>query len=326
MYPKIWLLYLIFPGRFGAVLSGVLILALMVLAFIVATDVRSVFSSGALFFCAITAYIVPVFSYINRISVQAVTDLRELLDMPGEELQRIQRSISHQSLWWNLGVTGLGLAGGFLHLYLIESSQGTSLAQELSRPNELMGDLGALIVWLVMTVTIFSLTQNAIRIGKLARELRPINLFRIDRLLPFARVAIGSSLALIGSFALYPLLFIDQDISIWTALPGLVATAVPMVIMLLLPMWPAHRLIKACKAEQLARLNTQLNEMSQGGVADQSRLTEINRVLDYRQHLQRVPDWPIDIGAVSRLILYLIIPPATWVGAALIENAVDAVL
>ena len=326
MNPKIWLLYLILPGRFGAVLSGVLILAVMVLAFIVVTDVRSVFSSGALFFCAITAYIVPVFSYINRISVQAVDDLRALLDMPGEEVQRVRRSISHQSLGWNLLVTGLGLAGGFLHLYLIESGKGTSIAQELSSPRELMGDLGALIVWVVMTVTIFSLTQNAIRIGKLARKLRPINLFRIDKLLPFARVAIGSSLAVIGSFALYPLLFIDQDITIWTAVPGLISTAIPMVIMLLLPMWPAHKRIKTSKAEQLLRCNTQLDEALHHSVAEQSRLAEINHLLDHRQHLQRVPDWPIDIGAVSRLILYLIIPPVTWVGAALIENAVDALL
>jgi len=98
------------------------------------------------------------------------------------------------------------------------------------------------------------------------------------------------------------------------------------VIMLLLPMWPAHKLIKASKAEQLLRCNTQLDEMMRESMAEPSRLAEINNLLDHRQHLQRVPDWPIDIGAVSRLILYLIIPPVTWVGAALIENAVDALL
>jgi hypothetical protein len=42
--------------------------------------------------------------------------------------------------------------------------------------------------------------------------------------------------------------------------------------------------------------------------------------------VQRVSDWPLDIGALSQLAFYLIIPPLTWVGAALIENVVDALL
>jgi hypothetical protein len=40
----------------------------------------------------------------------------------------------------------------------------------------------------------------------------------------------------------------------------------------------------------------------------------------------QVPEWPFDIGLLARLLLYLILPPLTWVGAALIENLVDSVL
>jgi hypothetical protein len=141
-------------------------------------------------------------------------------------------------------------------------------------------------------------------------------------------VAVSSSLALIGSLALYPLLSIDESISVLTALPGLVSTVVPMIAILLLPMWPVHKLIKTKKAQEISRLNAQLDslESSAGQLLDHSRIEKINNLLDHRQHVQRVSDWPLDIGALSQLAFYLIIPPLTWVGAALIENIVDALL
>ena len=328
MRPKIWILYLILPGRFGLIFTGLLIFALLTVIFVAMGDVRTLFTSGALFFCAMPAYIVPVFGYINRISVQAVADLHDSLDMPQEEFLEFQRALSHRSLAWNILLTGAGLAGGVLHLLIIEGGRGISLAYGLSHLVESTGDLGALIVWVAMTITIVSLVQNGIRIGRLARRLPSINLFRTDRLLPFARVAVSSHLALIGSLALFPLLSIDENISVLTALPGLVATVVPMIAMMLLPMWPAHKLIKMKKAQEISQLDAQLDSLENSPELplDPDRLDKINKVLDYRQHMRRVSDWPLDLGALSQLGFYLIIPPLTWVGAALIENIVDALL
>ena len=291
MHPKIWLLYLTLPGRFGLILSGVLIFALMAVAFLAVGDMRALYSSGALFFCAMCAYIVPVFSYINRISVKAVDSLRALLNMPEAEFLQFRQSISHQTPGWNLLARALGLTGGFLHLGFIYSGRGTSFSEEISSSIDFINDVGALLVWLVMTVTVFSLVQNAIRIGRLAHRLLPINLFR-------------------------------------TALPGIIATFIPMLAMLLLPMWPAHKLLKARKAEEIRLINVSLDGLrsEQELYTDRERLQAINSLLDHRAHLQSVPDWPIDVGSIGRLAFYLIIPPLTWVGAALIENLVDVIL
>jgi len=328
MPPKIWLLYLILPGRFGLLLTALVIFAVLAALLGVTDSNGAFFSSGALFFSAMPAYIIPVFSYINRISLRAVEDLRDFLDMPEEEFQAFKSAISHKSLVWNLLVTGLGLVGGMLHLLYIRGDQLVGASHGLMRPAELLDDLGTLVVWVVMTITIFSLVENAVRIGRLAQRLQPINLFRTDRLLPFARVAVTSCLLLIGSFALYPLLSIDEGISVLTLLPGIVATVVPMIFMLMLPIWPAHRLIKTSKALELAHINSGLDDLQhrQGVLPDHARVDALNRLLEHRQHIQRVPDWPLDVGVVSRLAFYLIIPPLTWIGAALIENAVDALL
>lgn len=326
--PKIWLLYLALPGRFGLIFTGVLIFVAMAVAFLAVGDMRTLYTSGALFFCAMCAYIVPVFCYINRISVRAVDALRAVLDMPEAEFLEFRQSISQQSLGWNLFVTAWGLAGGFFHLALIDSGRGTSFIEEVSSSVDFISDIGALLVWLVMTVTIWSLVQNAIRIGRLGHRLLPINLFRTEQLVPFAWVAISSCLSLIGSLALFPLLFIDRDTSLLTVLPGIIPIFIPMLAMLLLPMWPAHKLLKARKSEEIRLINASLDDLrsEEELYPDRERLQAINSLLDHRAHLQNVSDWPIDVGSISRLAFYLIIPPLTWVGAALIENLVDVIL
>ena len=127
---------------------------------------------------------------------------------------------------------------------------------------------------------------------------------------------------------MFPLLFIDHGTSLLTVLPGIIPTFIPMLAMLLLPMWPAHKLLKARKAEEVRRINSSLDGLrsEEELYTDRERLEAINNLLDHRAHVQGVPDWPSDVGSVSRLAFYLIIPPLTWVGAALIENLVDVIL
>jgi hypothetical protein len=88
--------------------------------------------------------------------------------------------------------------------------------------------------------------------------------------------------------------------------------------------WHVHQAIRTRKAGELAAIDewvAALGDTRPGGREEQIRA--YNELLDFRDHIQRVPDWPVDVGAVSRLLLYLIIPPLTWVGAALIEHVVD---
>jgi hypothetical protein len=59
---------------------------------------------------------------------------------------------------------------------------------------------------------------------------------------------------------------------------------------------------------------------------DAGELDAVNRLLLYRREVQQVSEWPFDMLALTRLGLYLILPPLTWVAAALIENMVDKLL
>ena len=48
--------------------------------------------------------------------------------------------------------------------------------------------------------------------------------------------------------------------------------------------------------------------------------------LSWRRYLEDLSEWPFQMSTVARWTLYLLIPPFTWVGAALIEIAVSAIV
>jgi hypothetical protein len=49
-------------------------------------------------------------------------------------------------------------------------------------------------------------------------------------------------------------------------------------------------------------------------------------LLAWESRVERVPEWPIDAGALRRIALYLLIPLGSWMGGALVERLVDALL
>jgi hypothetical protein len=44
MRPKIWILYLLLPGRFGLILTGLLLFAVLTVIFVAMGDVRTLFT------------------------------------------------------------------------------------------------------------------------------------------------------------------------------------------------------------------------------------------------------------------------------------------
>lgn len=53
---------------------------------------------------------------------------------------------------------------------------------------------------------------------------------------------------------------------------------------------------------------------------------QLESLIAYRTRLTAVREWPFDRSAVSRLGLYMLIPIASWVGAALVEQVIEGVL
>ena len=83
------------------------------------------------------------------------------------------------------------------------------------------------------------------------------------------------------------------------------------------------------KAAELAALADKIGGYlnADGGVnIEPENLQQLSPLLSYRREIAGVSTWPFDMGNLTTLMLYLIIPPVTWIGAALIENLVDSLL
>jgi hypothetical protein len=132
----------VIPGRFGRLLTGTLLFIGMFALFLLGGDDRAISGSAALFFSAITAYVVPVFSYIIQISVQAVSDLEELLQLTKAEFLEVRSSISHRPAWWNAMVCVLGVTGGLFHINIQRGSLTDAWRLGLGDRGELLEHIG----------------------------------------------------------------------------------------------------------------------------------------------------------------------------------------
>ncbi len=166
---------------------------------------------------------------------------------------------------------------------------------------------GLLLSWRLYFAT------HCVRIGRHIN----IDLHRADQLRPLGRVGSLDVFGVMGILALSPLQSLSSDFR-WEYYEAAFAIGIPGAIALFfLPMLGVRQAVRRAKQERLAEVDSQLKALSTGD------LSEVNTLLDYRSHLKEVPEWPVDTRLISRVLLYLIVPPLAWVGAAIVERGVD---
>ena len=135
-------------------------------------------------------------------------------------------------------------------------------------------------------------------------------------------MAVSSTLVVIGAQASFPIMWLGSVSDPWTTIPGVLATMPVLVFLFIAPIWPVHAKLRDAKRSELDRVQAQINAMARPAeeAFDHAALQPL---LAYRREINAIPEWPFDLGVVTRLGLYLIIVPLTWIGAALIENLVD---
>jgi hypothetical protein len=326
---KIWLLRLVLPGPYGRWLTGLLLLALLLPLFHLGVGDSLDGTTPALFFSLIIAYIVPIFSFITAKSQEALRDLRPYLDLDPEAFTDTHKRLASASgRAIAVQVVG-GVLGGVTHMSLVRGSPAAALEAILASMQGALSTLGAVLVWLVMTTVISMLIQQASIFARLGRDNVRLSLLNTRSQSPFARVSISSSLAMVGALALFPLISFESGLDLMESLPGTIATLIPMIAMFIIPVWPVHRRLAAMKSQQLAGLGDRVDTFTgdDGSVDLEDGVPHgLVPLLYYRSEIANASTWPFDWGNLSRLVFYLVIPPLTWVAAALIENVVDAIV
>ena len=326
----IWLLRLVFQFPYGGWLSGMLIFVAILASFWTFAEFGEVGILAILFLAGMVAYIIPVYSLIIHRSEQAFDALEDLLDADIASKRRWRQSLRHRSTVWMFTTAGAGLSLGIAHSAILEMERGGSIGTIFTNSaSATVTALATITVWTTLTIVITSISSNASLFYQLGCDHLRVNLLTAGDLVPLAWVSVASTLTLIGAQALFALLIFDPGAGYQALLPGFIATAIPMVPMFLLPVWSVHKRLQLAKARELQTINTQLRELTRNQDSPSTQLSELpvlTDLLNYRQAIASVHEWPFDMNAVSRLGIYLIIPPITWVGAAIIENLVENLL
>ena len=286
-------------------------------------DIERVFSYGpALFFCAIIAYIVPVFDYITARTEQAVDDLRPHLDLPAAAIDDIHASIARKPVGRILRTIVLGVVFWLLQSWLLAGGWRGMLYGLQHSPLSFLVSTVPLLVWLTLTTAVFALIDNARVFRRLTAHVRS-DLLDPSSVSPFGAMAVYSTLVVIGAQACFPLMWVSGPINAWTTVPGVVMMLPVTVMLLLMPLLPLQSRLRAAKHAALEVVQTQVNERRQSQAGAPERDPVLHGMLAYRHEITSVSEWPVDFAALMRLLSYAVIVPLTWIGAALIEMLVN---
>jgi hypothetical protein len=321
---RIWLLHLVPTVKHGRWICASLLF--VTIAGLIAlqryqdpADVRSLNWPIAMFFCVVIAYIVPVFHFITEHTERAFDELTPHLKLDGASIKQHRRDFSYRSTQWQWALLAFSTSLWLIQSWLLLGSPTAALQALFASPTQFINAILPLLVWTTMTTAIGNLIHNA----RAFRRLTPVidvDVLNTGILTPVGRMAVSSTLMVIGAQASLSIMWLGGATNPWTTIPGLLTTSTALVYLFIAPVWPLHKAIKRAKAKEIEHVQISINAYKLSPAQDYANIAPL---LIYRREIGQISDWPMDINVITRLGLYLIIVPLTWVGAALIENAVD---
>ena len=184
---------------------------------------------------------------------------------------------------------------------------------------------GALTGWL-MGSFLYSSLAYARRFSRLAERLRPLDLFDVDAVAPFARQGLLTALLWLLLLSVIAINVVDL---LWFAATAAIAVG-GAVAGLLLPGQGVHALLRRTKQQEIARINAAIRgdagALEDSLLGDRGKELRLGDLLAYRAFVDSVREWPLDTSTVVRFALYLAIPLGSWLGGALVERMLGAAL
>lgn len=241
--------------------------------------------------------------------------LLQQMDMLCSEAEReaLVLRVMTQSRGLAVFIPVLGIALGSAHTAFLFGIQ-------VFQPDSVPGVIGTVLVWLVATSLTSCFLRNSQVFAEVGAEHLRVDLLRPEGIEMLGQAAALPVLGLMATQVLYPFLWIGGDINLGIVGPGFAVTTAALIFLFVRQVLPVHRRLVTLKHNALREIDERISKLDSGP----ENLLLLNAHIEHRKYLQDSPEWPFRLGTLARWTFYLLIPPLTWVGAALIEMLVDS--
>lgn len=173
---------------------------------------------------------------------------------------------------------------------------------------------------------IFAGWHSSKRFSQLAVIINSVDLLDLSPLSPFVKQGLLTALSIIGFVSICILFLLEPGQ--WPAVVILVGLTIPLALLgLLLPVRGLHQLIREAKQAEIVwtrerirqsrpLLHSMTPEKSSGKMGDLEA---------YLRLIEDVPEWPFQTSTIVRVVLYLMIPIASWFGGLLIGGMLEII-
>jgi hypothetical protein len=173
---------------------------------------------------------------------------------------------------------------------------------------------------------IFAGWHSSKRFSQLAVMINSVDLLDLSPLSPFVKQGLLTTLSIIVFVSICILFLLEPGQ--WPAVVILVGLTIPLALLsLLLPVRGLHRLIREAKQ---AEINWSREKIRQSrnllhSVPPEVPSGQMADIEAYLRLIEDVPEWPFQTSTIVRMVLYLMIPIASWFGGLLIEGVLELI-
>ena len=213
---------------------------------------------------------------------------------------------------------------------LVAFMVGTLWALLFNVPGNVLGFLSAsveersvAIGQIFMWGTAFSLLLHRIIIARAFTRTGasvPIDIFVPERLNHFAQNGLIDVLTISGAMILTMAQSLDFSFRFDNYSKSLAIAGPAILYLSMQPMWDLHKRMQKMQARALEAIGLDIAKASK--VSQPADMQRLETLLQRRDRLSSLSTWPINVTLIQRFILYVVLPPLAWVGAALVEELV----
>ena len=184
--------------------------------------------------------------------------------------------------------------------------------------------IGNVATWVFVVHVVLRRVLISIDLRRLGLAHTDVDLFRLDALLPFGRIATLHLMIVAVALGLSAFQSLDAEVR-WDNYRAALYAGIPAgLVLTLLPMLGIRKSVRLAKRRALERLDEAIEHANRALEPD--ALGYLGNLLHQRETIRHAREWPLDTTAVSRIAIYFVIPPVAWVGGALVEILIQAAL